>query len=134
MHVHRGERDIRTDSADVRDMVVNPLEFQANRTKKTRPHRRLDPRRSLHCVTKSRGMGKTRVPRNALCQPHRVRQCHIFKELFGSLVHVKHSQLQIENRLPRDAEQEMSRLDNTRMHRSHWDLKYTLSFHGTELM
>ena len=47
---------------------------------------------------------------------------------------VKHPQLQIQNRLARDAEQEMPRLDDARVNRADGHLKNPLAFHGNELV
>src|SRR5437762_12434024 len=63
-----------------------------------------------------------------------MRDRQVLKEFLCAFVHVKHSQLEVEHRLARNAKPKMSRLNNSSVHRANWHMKHAFAFDLTEFV
>src|SRR5215471_4028734 len=79
-------------------------------------------------MTKSSGVREARIPRNALGQPHTMRNRHVLEKLFGAFMDVEHPELQVKNRLACYAKQEMTRLNDAGVYWPDGHLKHALAF------
>ena len=85
-------------------------------------------------VAKGGGMGKAGIAGNALRQPHAMGDRQRFKQFFNPLVDIKQTQLQVEHRFPRHAEQKVARLNDARVDGANRHLEHPLAFDPAELV
>src|SRR5260370_33366155 len=104
-------------------MIANSLEPQKDRSDNQSPQRNLDLGRAFNGLTESCAMGKTGIPGDALREKYGFRHRQFLKEFFRALMRIEHAKLQIEDRLTRDREIEMTGLDGSSMTRPHRHLK-----------
>src|SRR5437867_3954296 len=128
------KRHIGGNGADVRDMIVDALQFQADRAQRPSARRRLDGASAFNRVTEGRRVAEAGISGNAFRQPDTVLDLEVFKKFFRPFVRVEQPDLQIKNRLARNAEQKVARLDNSGVHRSDRHLKYSFAFDRAELV
>ena len=69
VHIRGGKGHIRANRADVADVIVEPLEFEADGAQKSGARRRFQAGGPLHGVTKRGRVRETRIARNAFGQP-----------------------------------------------------------------
>ena len=99
-------------------MIVEALQFQAERAQGAGPGGNLDPGRPFDRMAESRRVRKTGIAGNALGQADPMRDGQAFEQFLDALVHIKHPELEIEHRFARDAEQKMAGLDDAGVHRA----------------
>src|SRR5512137_755152 len=99
MGVCHYESDIGGNSADIANMVADSLELEQNRSHHERGGRDFDFRGSFDRLAERGAMRETGIPGYALGQEHAFMDRQVLKELLGPLVGVKHSELEIEDRL-----------------------------------
>ena len=104
VHVRGHERHVGANRANVRNVVVETFQLQADRAQRAGARRRLGPRSALDGVAESGCVREARIAGDALRQANTVRDGQGLEKLLKALVHVKHAQLQIEHRLARHAE------------------------------
>ena len=134
VHVGRDESHVSADGPDIGDMVIDPLQFQANGAERPGTGGNRHAGGAFDGVAESGGVGKARIARDALGQPHAMVQRQVFEELLRALVDVKHPQLQVKHRFAGHAEEEMPGLDDARMDRPDRHLEHAFAFHGAELV
>ena len=116
VHVRCDECHIRADRANIGNMVVQPLQFEAKRAQSAGPRRSLDTTGAFNRVAVSCRMRETCITGNALHQAHAMGHRQAFEQFLSALVNVEHPQLQIEDWFARNTEQEMARLNNAGVH------------------
>ena len=99
------ERHVGRDGADVGDMVVESLEFEADGAQRAGAGRGFHARRRARRRGKRRSRGRSSNRRR--CSPPGRRRSHrdVLEELLGALVRVEEADLEIEHRFARDAEE-----------------------------
>ena len=81
---------------------------------------------SLYGLAESSAMRETRISGNALGKEYGIVNRQFLEELFGALMGVEHSKLQVQDGLARHRETEMAGLNDARMDRPHGNLENAL--------
>ena len=134
MHLGSDERDVGANRADVRDVVVEALQFEAECAQPAGARRRFDSGSALEGMAEGRRVREARITGNTLGEANAVRDGQSFEEFLNALVHVKHAELQVEHRFARRAEQEVAGLDDARVDRAHRYLEDTFAFDLAEFV
>ena len=79
-------------------------------------------------------MREAGIAGNALGQPDAVGHRDVLEQFLRAFVGVEEPDLEVEHWLAGHAEEEVTRLDDARMHRSHRDLEHPFAFNFPELM
>ena len=107
------EADVGGDGADIGDVVVDPLQFQQDGAQDG--GRAAGPRhrpRVLDGLAEGGAVGESGIPGYALGQEDGVVHGHMLEQLFGALMRVEHTELEVEDGLARDREIEVAGLDD----------------------
>src|ERR1035441_6673270 len=131
MGVGDDEANVVHDSADVRNVVVNALQFQKDGSHSFGAFGDLHFGGLFNRLTKSNAVREARIAGNALCQIDRALHRQLLETLFDSLVDVKHAQLQVKNGLAGNREIEMARLDDAGVNRAYGKLKNAFAEGGS---
>src|SRR5205823_3452566 len=125
MCIGNDEGYVSRNCANVTNMVIEPLQFEADRAQGSRAWRRFDIRRSFDRMAEGRRVRKTGIAGNAFRQSHAMWNRQVFEQLLRALMSVEKANLQVQHRLTRDAKQKMPRLNGAGMNWTHGNLKHT---------
>src|SRR5206468_5793749 len=129
MGIGDGKAGIRAYSADIRNVVIEALQFLKHHPKVVRALWHFHARAPLngHAIRKS--VRHARVARHAFGQLGTAGKVHRFEQLFNALVQKEETGFEVHNRLALDAETKMAGFDNTGMNRAHRDLVGPFTLH-----
>ena len=116
MRMRHGVARVIGNHAEVADVVVQALHLEEHHAKIPGAIRDDSAGRALQRLTERQGMSDGRIPGNPLGQLDAVRRRPALEQLFGALVREIQARLHIDDGLAHDAEAEMARLDDARMH------------------
>jgi hypothetical protein len=115
-------------------VVVEPLQLQQDDAERTRPRGHGDLRQALDRVRVRQCVADRGVAGDRLGQEQAVTPRQPFESLLDPLVHVEQPELKVQHRLAGDAESEVPRLDDSRVHRAHRNLEHAFTGDGSERM
>ncbi len=134
MRMHEGEGRIVADGADVTEMIGQPLQLCHQCPQIPRAGRRFDAERRLDRVRKRDAIGNSAVARGARGKPCGFLDRRPGHQRLDPLVHVAEPLFEPHHRLAAGGEAEMSRLDDSGMHRTDRDLMQALALDRKELV
>ncbi len=115
-------------------MIGQPLDLGHQRAQMASARRHVHLPCRFERVSKSERIGDGAVARCAAREPCRPLEGGPRHERLNSLVHVTEALFQPYHRLAIRGKAKMSGLDNSRMHRSHWNLMQALAFDRQEVV
>ena len=129
MRVCHCEPGVVDDRANVRDVVVETLQFQQNHAQQPGPRRNVGTRRRLDGLTIRKRMADTGVAGHAFGKFHAVERLPPFEELLGAFVREIQTGFHVDDRLAHHAESKVPGLDHARVYRADRDFIDTLAAH-----
>ncbi len=127
MGIGNHESHVVGDGAGIGDVIRNSFQFKQNGAQKLCPRRDLDFRCPLDGLAECSCVREGRIARNAFGQKDRAGDGETLEELLGSLVRVKHTELQVQDRFAGDGEVEVAGLDDAGMNRADRNVKDALA-------
>ena len=106
-------------AASIAEVVVDALHFEEHGPYVPGPVGHHYVGKLFHCLAVGGRVSHAVVPGDALGQEHAFIVSHALGDLFDTLVHVAHADLQVEDRLSGYAEAEVAGLDDARVYRAY---------------
>src|SRR5664279_4578100 len=124
--------DVVAERADVRDVVVEPLQLQQDGPDPLRLERNDESVRILDGPAERERVAHGRIPADPLGQLDALRGTPALEEPFDAPMDEPQARLEVQDRLADDGEPEMARADHSGVHRSDRDLVHPGTFDGAE--